>query len=172
MAARSTGAKAMGIGMRRAWRGRWLPRLAAFLAILAVFVDVLPSALAESWRQHGSEREIARLLRDIESLDGAEAQAAALRTLLAERFPAGSSAAALIAFLGDGGPDWRLRFSEPFGDAGGRGIYCHLAHGSMTALLLGPWRWRYREWVISIALRDGKDEIAQIGARVPMFGKG
>ena len=162
----------MGVQARRPRSGRWLLRLAAVLPVLAVLGDVLPSAWAEARRQYGSEREIARLFGEVESLDGAEAQAAALRALLAERFPAGSSAASLIAFLGDDGPDWRLRCSEPFEEDGRWRIYCHLAHGSITALLLGPERWRYREWVVGIALRDGRDEVAGIGVRVPVFGKG
>ena len=96
----------------------------------------------------------------------------AARVALKTRFPLGSDAAALVAFLTAEGPDRSVSCERNVCEVGRRRYYCRIHYGSLAASVLGLDRWRAGEWVVGAALAADSEAIERISVHVPFFGKG
>ncbi len=116
-------------------------------------------------------RAVERQRQSNEGFEGLEELHAAARAALEVRFPTGSDAAALVAFLTAEGPDRSARCQR--GVFGGKhGYYCRISYGSLAATMLRLDRWRAGGWAVGVTLVGDSEAIEHIGARVPFFGKG
>lgn len=103
---------------------------------------------------------------------GPEAMEEEARAALAARFPPGSDATALVAFLTDAGTGGE-GLCQPLGaEYRHRGYRCHVWYGSLAASILDLDRWRAGEWVVGIEVAPDSDAIQHLGVRIPPLGKG
>ena len=108
--------------------------------------------------------------RNAEGVEGSEERHYAAHAALEARFPPGTDAAALVAFLTSEGPDRRARCRRGVFE-GRHGYHCRISYGSLAATMLGFHRWRAGEWVVGVDLTGDTEAIERISARVPLLGK-
>ena len=107
---------------------------------------------------------------DGKGIEGSEERSTAARTALKVRFPRGTDAAALVAFLTADGPDRSASCQREVHDGIGR-YYCRISYGSLAATMLGLARWRGGEWAVGVTLAGQSEAIERVSAGNPLFGK-